>query len=256
MSTPSSREKARSEVLAWEELGESDPLWAIVSRPEMRGRRWKVDEFFQTGEERVKELFRRVTCLTSLPAAGRALDFGCGVGRLTQALARRFAEVVGIDAAASMIREANRLNRYPERVRYFVNQSDELSQFSSGSFDFILSDIVLQHIRRRAALHYLGEFVRVLRPGGYMVFQVPSGPASRWIRWIPVRISDPAFNLGRSFARRLRRLDLPAWESHWIPPGQARAMVERAGGQLLKVLDEPPIHGRLENHLYLAGRSP
>jgi SAM-dependent methyltransferase len=244
----------RGELAAWERLGETDPLWAIVSRPEMRGGRWDVDEFFETGKIRVRELFHKIPSLEGLTTGGRALDFGCGVGRLTQALADRFPDVVGVDAAASMIREANRLNRHGDRVRYLVNTTDDLGQFPSASFDLVVADIVLQHIRRRQALRFIGEFLRVLRPRGRIVFQAPAGLVSRWIRWIPVRVTDPAFNWGRNLVRRIRRSDLPGWESHWIPVRAVRSSVEAAGGRILLMFDEPPIHGRLENHLYVVGR--
>lgn len=108
------------------------------------------------------------------PLYGSALDFGCGVGRLTQALADHFTTVIGVDVSPTMLQLASKLNRHDVRVTYVRNQAPDLSRFLSNSFDFVYSDIVLQHIEPEMSLNYLREFVRLLRPGGVAVFQLPS----------------------------------------------------------------------------------
>ena len=40
----------------WEQLAEVDPLWAILAAPDARGGRWKLDEFFATGEAEIAEV--------------------------------------------------------------------------------------------------------------------------------------------------------------------------------------------------------
>ena len=104
---------------------------------------------------------------------GRALDFGCGVGRLTQALAEHFDSCDGVDLAASMIERARELNENGERVRFHHNDAPDLRLFGDGSFDFILSLIALQHMEPELMRGYLREFLRVLRPGGVAFFNVP-----------------------------------------------------------------------------------
>lgn len=154
---------------SWEELARSIPMRSIL----WRQRPWQAEEFFATGREHVD---RSMTTLRELgiQPAGRALDFGCGIGRLTQALASHFDEVVGVDLAAPMIEQAKDYNRFGERCRYVVNATDDLRQFENASFDFVFSVIVLQHVGTALATRYIGEFLRVLRPGGVALFQVPS----------------------------------------------------------------------------------
>ena len=48
--------------------------------------------------------------------------------------------------------------------------------FDSDSFAFVYSSIVLQHLEPRYQKRYLSEFIRVLAPGGLLVFQLPSEP--------------------------------------------------------------------------------
>ena len=74
--------------------------------------------------------------------------------------------MVGVDVAASMIEHARELNRHGERCTYISNSADDLSIFADGTFDFILTELVLQHLPPELMFRYVGEFVRVLRPGG------------------------------------------------------------------------------------------
>src|SRR5437867_2168868 len=86
----------------WEDLARTDPLWAILSDPAKRGNRWDEQQFFHTGEEEIREVLRHIGSLGLRLRHARALDFGCGVGRLTQALAGRFTETHGVDISPSM----------------------------------------------------------------------------------------------------------------------------------------------------------
>ncbi|MDP9334879.1 MAG: class I SAM-dependent methyltransferase [Actinomycetota bacterium] len=158
----------------WDEFGRRDPYWAIISRPDRRGNRWDLDEFLRTGVDEIDALLAWLRNLGVAVRAGRALDFGCGVGRLTQALARTFAECDGVDIAPSMIERAHELNRFGDRCRYHVNDRDDLALFGDGIFDLVYSVIVLQHIAPEFTAAYLREFTRVLTPGGVLVFQLPS----------------------------------------------------------------------------------
>ena len=98
------------------------------------------------------------------------MDFGCGVGRLTQALAPHFASCVGVDISPRMIQKAEALNQYAH-CRYVAHSGAPLP-FADSSFSFIYSNIVLQHVPRPFAIDYLQQFVRLLAPGGVLVFGV------------------------------------------------------------------------------------
>jgi ubiquinone/menaquinone biosynthesis C-methylase UbiE len=158
----------------WNLFGERDPLWAILTWNDKKGNKWNSDEFFETGEQEIKDVMQYVEKLGLLQQRGRALDFGCGAGRLTQALANYFEEVVGIDIAPSMVKLAKRYNRWGARCMYFVNGVDNLRLFSNEEFHFIYTNIVLQHMRPDYAKSYIKEFLRVLKPQGVLVFQLPS----------------------------------------------------------------------------------
>ncbi|MBI1176045.1 methyltransferase domain-containing protein [bacterium] len=156
----------------WEALGDNDPLWVILTNPEKKGGRWSPDEFFQTGRTEIEELLATLEQRGVGMARNVALDFGCGVGRLTQALAPHFREVHGVDISSSMIRHANSFNQYQSHCHYHVNPQPELALFASGTIDLIYTNIVLQHIMPKDSVAYLREFVRLLTPSGIAVFQI------------------------------------------------------------------------------------
>ena len=80
---------------SWQSLGSDDPLWATLSDPRTKGGKWPVDVFLRTGQTEIDRVF---TWLGEQGLKdinyGRALDFGCGAGRLTQALAKRFDRLI------------------------------------------------------------------------------------------------------------------------------------------------------------------
>jgi ubiquinone/menaquinone biosynthesis C-methylase UbiE len=74
-----------------------------------------------------------------------------------------------------MVKLARELNDDRQNCRFVVNAAPDLKQFDSGSFDFVYSSLVLQHMPSQEMVEaYVGEFLRVLRPGGLAVFQTLS----------------------------------------------------------------------------------
>ncbi len=159
----------------WQRHGARDPLWAALTYPDKKGNRWTETDFFATGERVVGRIMASLDELGLRPPRGDALDFGCGPGRITRALAGHFDRVVGVDLASSMLEAGARFNRCPERVSYVLNRAPELTLFQDASFDMAISQVTLQHIKQPLSLVYVRELIRVLRPGGIAVLQVVTG---------------------------------------------------------------------------------
>ena len=155
----------------WQTLGRDDPLWAVLSHADKRGGRWNNAEFFATGQVEV-DMQLAALAPGGLPR-GRALalDFGCGAGRLTRALAPHFGQVIGVDVSASMIVAARALNADVANAEFRENAAPRLEGVADASVDFVFSHLVLQHIPAALAVGYVDEFFRVLAPGGAAVFQ-------------------------------------------------------------------------------------
>ncbi len=153
----------------WESLAERDALHSILTDQRRARGKWDLAEFMATGEAEMKTVMSHLAHIHCMPNyAGAALDFGCGVGRVTQALPRYFASCVGVDISQQMIHKAESLNRYAH-CRYMANSEEKLP-LADASFSFIYSNIVLQHLPRRFSTTYLREFVRLLEPGGILIF--------------------------------------------------------------------------------------
>jgi len=159
--------------VTWESWATEDPLFAILSDPNKRGGKWDIDEFMAHTPEldAALELAKEHHLM---PARSLALDFGCGVGRITQALANHFGRVVGLDISEAMIAQATRLNRQGDRCRYLAG---DLSRFSDQTFDFAFSLYVIQHIPRSMQGQVLRELVRVVKPDGLLICQIAEPPS-------------------------------------------------------------------------------
>jgi SAM-dependent methyltransferase len=158
----------------WQDLAAEDPLWAVLSAPEKRHGGWQEEEFLETGERDVARLMGMVDSLGRPTDRGRALDFGCGPGRLTRALSSHFREVVGVDISEHMVVRARELNADRPACSFEVMSGDDLGRLPAASFDLVYTTLVLQHMQSReeilVAIEGLLERVRI---GGLLVFQVP-----------------------------------------------------------------------------------
>ena len=189
---------ARGSQEYWDHHAAADPLWTVLAFPDKSGGRWTLPDFMKTGEREIALLFHRLATLGLEAPTKRAFDFGCGVGRLTQALARRQQQVVGADISRGMIDLARRLNQYPDRVEYICTAECGLDTLAGGSFQFIYSNIVLQHVAPELSVQYLGEFFRLLEPNGLLVFQLPShkeSPVEAEIKAMPDAAYSAAINV-------------------------------------------------------------
>lgn len=181
----------------WEIFGRTTPYFAVYTDekflPENLDEVARA-EFFATGErhvERTLELIRRYLAADFAPA--RTLDFGCGVGRLVLPLARRFPFVVGVDVSRSMLAEARRNCESPGLSNVeFVESDDDLSRVT-GTFDFIHSYIVMQHIPRARGEALFQRLLTRLNPGGIGAVHFTYTrhewlrsvtPARRFARWL------------------------------------------------------------------------
>ena len=145
------------------------------------------------------------------------LDAGCGNGYLSRILAKQGARVVGVDLSPRLLAMANSHEaRAPLGVRFLQADLAELSSLGAGTFDLVISNVVLQDVRRLDAA--LRELHRVLRPTGRLVFSITHPafdlPPARWVREPP----DSDRPEERPFMAVDRYFDRVAL--YWAPRGQ------------------------------------
>jgi SAM-dependent methyltransferase len=222
----------------WNEYGKTDPFWAILTAPDKKGNRWSSDEFLQTGRDEIAAVITYLDARGLTNARRRALDFGCGAGRLTHALAAYFDHVIGVDIAPSMIDVARQLHAGIAAAEFRVNDSDRLDSIESGSIDLVYSRLVLQHMAPRYIRGYLAEFVRVLAPAGVLVFQLPGDDP------VPVTITGgglkrllprPVILMIRA-VRQLRQF--PRMEIHGLARTEVEQLLASLGAPVVDVVDD------------------
>jgi len=102
-------------------------------------------------------------------APRRVLDVGCGTGVLLRLLAERLTgegqELLGIDAAAGMVEEANAQSNDP-RIRVSLGTAEKLP-YADGYFDVVISTTSFDHWRDQDV--GIRECYRVLAPGCFLI---------------------------------------------------------------------------------------
>jgi ubiquinone/menaquinone biosynthesis C-methylase UbiE len=233
----------------WVRLGEQDPLWAVYVAEDKRGGRWDPDSFLSTGRSDVAAAVEWLSSLGVCPPWGRVLDFGCGAGRLSQALAAHAGEVVGVDVSPPMLAAARRLDP-PANCRFVLNDASDLALFPSGGFDLVYSELVLQHLPAAVISGYLKEFVRVLAPGGVALLQCTTRPlwTFKGLVWrlVPGR-------LVRLAQRVVLRYPAPMRMTRFSP-SRVRKVVASAGGAVVATatVDDRATHWRSTRYVIRA----
>jgi SAM-dependent methyltransferase len=221
----------------WEKFARTDPLWAIITWPEKKGGKWDPAEFFATGRREIGDVMTYLAGLGLAHVRRRALDFGCGAGRLTQALADHYEGAVGLDISPTMVRLARRYNRFGKRCRYVINRRSHLACLEGDGFDLIYTNIVLQHMEPRYSLGYVREFLRFLTPPGVLVFQLPSQPLAQTtgvtVVHDPIRPTQRERLAARAFGRPVQRAVVS--ELYTVPEPTVREIVRANGGRVVDV---------------------
>lgn len=226
----------------WETLAQQEPFFAVLTEERFLRHQMSDDDreaFFASGEADIAHLFDLVPGFTPKSA----LDFGCGVGRLTHALATRVEHVAGIDAAPSMLRLA--CDNVPNAVFS--------AQIPDQTFDLIVSLIVFQHIPVQRGEALLDELLDHLEIGGlaaiHVTFRRPGSSLRRMARAVRARVP-----LVHRIAQLLRReRPMPYMQMNEYDQARVFALMRRHGCSEPRIV--PTNHGGIEGAIVIARRS-
>ncbi len=247
----------------WNDFAEVDPLWSILTEDDKKGNKWEVEEFFESGSKEIEQLMKYTLSLGIDVRREMALDFGCGVGRLTQALAEHFDEVHGVDISPRMIELADQYNSHGNRCHYHVNERSDLELFDDDVFDFIYSTITLMHMEPKYSKKYIREFLRVLSPHGLLVFQQPNEmmvyPGDSLILKLKKKIKADLPKLWYMHRYTWARLfnpdymNAPLMEVYCVRKREIEKLIRKNSGKLLNVIEDDlrpmPGHRSLRYHV-------
>ncbi len=165
--------------IEWSELGDTDPYWSVLTEDAFRKNAISPEataEFYATGSEAARTIdivARR--CGTVVAPSGVCLEFGCGVGRVTSHLARRFRQVIAVDISPSNLAlcEKNLRDNDISNVETILIKSPDEVKALPG-FDFLNSTIVFQHNPPPVQRYLLSTLLSKLSRGGSFLFQIPT----------------------------------------------------------------------------------
>lgn len=155
------REKMRRD---WDRRANVDPRYWVAATQEA-----DVESYVDSAKKDVASLLEGIADRVS--AEARALDLGCGIGRLSAELSGRFREIVGVDVSPVMIAAAKELHGDKPGLHFEANNGVDLSGFADASFDFAFSYSVLPHIPTDVLRSYFAEVSRVLKHGALFRYQ-------------------------------------------------------------------------------------
>jgi len=226
----------------WEEMAAQDALWAVLTGK----REWELEEFFASGEADVAQLLAVAERLGLPQRRTRALDFGCGVGRITRHLSQHFRECWGVDVSQGMLQLAE---KHSPECRFHLNRQSDLRDFPDSHFDLVYSLIVLQHQPGRQIIeNYIREFVRILRPQGLLAFHLPTMiPLRYWLA--PRRRAYRLLHAAGVAPKRLRNWNLFPMRMTAIRSERVQAVIQSAGGSLV-LADQHGGSGPIPSRMY------
>jgi SAM-dependent methyltransferase len=189
----------------WDARARENALFFVDNRLAYRSH--EAEGFWAGGEAALEELLAAAG--VRVGPADAVVDIGCGVGRLTRALAGRARTVIAVDVSAEMLARAAELNPRLGNVRWLHGDGRGLAGIADASVDACVSHVVFQHIADPAVtLGYVAEMGRVLRPGGWAAFQVSTDPA---IHRAPGPVRRLRWRVAALLRRGPRAQEHPAW---------------------------------------------
>ncbi|MGE4323632.1 MAG: class I SAM-dependent methyltransferase [Sphingobium sp.] len=150
----------------WHIWGETDPYYSVVAAPQFRREAVDLDQFFQTGEAYIVDRLGMLEQQLGQIARGRALDFGCGVGRVALPMAGLFDEVDALDISHPMLEEGEKLRLARGIGNVHFRRSDDELRLAVGPYDFVHSYIVFQHIPVERGMGMIARLLDRVAVGG------------------------------------------------------------------------------------------
>jgi SAM-dependent methyltransferase len=173
----------------WNAIANAYPFFGVLAAARFRDETMTPEDlevFYDWGRVDVEKAIAPYQRLTGSEfAPDRALDFGCGVGRMSFAMRKYAREVVGVDVAPRMLEVARE-----QAVARNVTNVEFRSTLPNEPVDWVSSMIVLQHIPPARGHLILEQLVGLLNPGGWFSVQLTFFRDARHVGEVTRDIAD------------------------------------------------------------------
>lgn len=183
----------------WAIIGETEPYFGVLTADRFKRENLDDDartEFFRSGEGDICGFIDRIRTLFGPFEPRSALDFGCGVGRLTVPLAVLTGMATGVDISPGMLAEARKHGQSGLTFRDTI---------PDDRFDWVVSAIVLQHIPPERGYDILEQLLDRVAPGGGATIQIMFGRTAHHEKSVGARLVIDREGVRPSTNRQKRR---------------------------------------------------
>jgi SAM-dependent methyltransferase len=218
---------------AWTHMGVARPHHSVLSGRDYLPQfinKDSIDRFYASGAREaatINTILRRHGFCH--PESKICVEYGCGLGRVTFALANIFKKVHGYDISTTHLTSAERhaSDTGIHNIDFHLCSADLVSK-NLEDCDFFYSRIVFQHNPPPLMRELIATSLKSLRPGGVAIFQVPTYGAGY------------AFRI-QEYLASSQQLDM---EMHCIPQSEVFKLIVEAHCKILEVREDRSI-GRL-----------
>jgi len=220
----------------WDARAAEDAFFFVDNR--LAYRRPDMERFWAGGREVVELTLELLE--VEIASTDAIVEIGCGVGRITRALAERGNHVRALDVSQRMLDLAREHNSHLDNVEWIFGDGRSLSAIESASADVCHSHVVFQHVPDpRITLGYVTEMGRVLRPGGWAAIQVSNNPSIHRRRSLPARVG---MRLRALIGRAPSGQDHPAWRGSSVDLADLRDTAAQAEMTVERVVGAGTLH--------------
>lgn len=205
-------------------VGPTEPHFAVAvdSLETLNSVDNNISQFWATGHVQAQGLLQPLERFGLIELASKtAVEFGCGVGRLSLGLAGKFKYLHSYDVSDSQVTLAKKASVDAEVLNCQFHLSSGNPFAALESADFFYSKSTFQHYPPPIIHQFIRNALRSLKPGGLALFQVPT--------------SQPNYSFSiSSFLAK----DSASVSSHCLPQHAIFALIAEAKCELLEVKDE------------------
>jgi SAM-dependent methyltransferase len=212
----------------WTRFGDTEPHFSVLTDEKYKAARLDAnrDAFNASGKDSVDRLDAALARAGVGPRSEAVcFELGCGVGRVTAWLARRFAQVIATDISASHLALARAHLDAAGAANVELHRLASVDTIDTlPAFDLFFSVIVLQHNPPPVMRAILEHVFARLRSGGLAYFQVPTYRA------------DYSFDFESYLRNDVGKAEM---EMHVLPQSVVMRVAARHGLELLEVIEDP-----------------